>query len=135
MDAASILEQELETFSWDEVDQYPSFESCADTINFEENKACFETTLSTYVLEVLKQNQDVVQPFVNDTVTLRFLVSNSGILSLSDVTTDASLDRSTADLKSILEKALNDLPTLYPAIKRGQHVAVEFTLPIILNAK
>ena len=77
MDAASILEQELETFSWDEVDQYPSFESCADTINFEENKVCFETTLSTYVLEVLKQNQDVVQPFVNDTVTLRFLVSNS----------------------------------------------------------
>ena len=135
MDAAAILEQELKTFSWDEVDQYPSFESCEDTINFEENKACFETTFSSYVLGVLKQNQNYVLPFVNDTVNLRFLVSNSGILSLSDVTTDASLDRSTADLKSILETAFNDLPTLYPAIKRGQHVAVEFTLPIILNAK
>ena len=135
MDAAAILEQELKTFSWDEVDQYPSFESCEDTINFEENKACFETTFSSYVLGVLKQNQNYVLPFVNDTVNLRFLVSNSGILSLSDVTTDASLDRSIVDLKSILETALNDLPTLYPAIKRGQHVAVEFTLPIILNAK
>ena len=41
MDSQSILEQELKTFSWNEVDQYPSFESCEDIINFNENKICF----------------------------------------------------------------------------------------------
>ena len=38
MDSQSILEQELKTFSWNEVDQYPSFESCEDIIIFNEKK-------------------------------------------------------------------------------------------------
>lgn len=135
MDSQSILEQELKTFSWNEVDQYPSFESCEDIINFNENKICFENTLSTYVSEVLQQNQNVVLPFVTDTIDVRFLVSSTGVITLSEVATHTTKDRSTADLKTVLRSALNDLPTLYPAIKRGQHVQVEFVLPIILNAK
>ena len=135
IDSKSILEQELKTSTWNEVDQYPSFESCEDTISFEENKVCFETTLSTYVLEVLKQHQELVQPFVNDTLNLRFLVTSSGKITLSELSARASQDRSILDLETILGSALNNLPVLYPAIKRGQHVEVEFILPIILNAK
>ena len=135
MDSQSILEQELKTFSWNEVDQYPSFESCEDTISFEQNKVCFETTLSAYVLDVLKQNQDAVKPFVTDTIDLRFLVTSSGIITLSELSARASQERSTSDLETILGAALNDLPTLYPAIKRGQHVEAEFLLPIILSTK
>ncbi len=33
MDSQSILEQELKTFSWNEVDQYPSFESCEKIVS------------------------------------------------------------------------------------------------------
>ena len=38
-----ILEQELQTFKWDEVDQYPTFETCDEDHSYEDNKACFES--------------------------------------------------------------------------------------------
>ncbi len=68
--------------------------------------------MSTYVSEVLQQNQNVVLPFVTDTIDVRFLVSSTGVLTLSEVATHTTKDRSTADLKTVLRSALNDLPTI-----------------------
>ena len=66
IDSQSILEQELKTFSWNEVDQFPSFESCEDIINFNENKICFIVELTAKKPEIAEAvttlyNQKVIK--------------------------------------------------------------------------
>ena len=38
LDSEKLLEEELQAFNWNALDQYPSFESCEDGIDFEANK-------------------------------------------------------------------------------------------------
>ena len=40
--ADDILEEELQTFTWNEVDEYPSFEMCDSLSSKAEKKQCFE---------------------------------------------------------------------------------------------
>jgi hypothetical protein len=128
-----ILEQELQMFKWDEVDQYPTFETCDDDNNYEENKACFESIFTTHIFEVLKDSDMVFLDSENDTILVNFLVSKIGEITISSLDASQLSEASTQNLNEILSASLLELPKLYPAIKRSQHVQTVFQLPIILN--
>ena len=128
-----ILEQELQTFKWDEVDQYPTFETCDEDHSYEDNKACFESIFTTHIFEVLKNSDMVVLDTENDTILVNFLVSKTGKITLSSLDVSQLSKASTQNLNEILSASLLELPKLYPAIKRSQHVQTVFQLPIIFN--
>ena len=128
-----ILEQELQTFKWNEVDQYPTFETCDEDHSYEDNKACFESIFTTHIFEVLKNSDMVVLDTENDTILVNFLVSKTGKITLSSLDASQLSKASTQNLNEILSASLLELPKLYPAIKRSQHVQTVFQLPIILN--
>ncbi|MGB1370798.1 MAG: hypothetical protein ACPH4M_03565 [Flavobacteriaceae bacterium] len=128
-----ILEQELQTFKWDEVDQYPTFETCDEDHSYEDNKACFESIFTTLIFEVLKDSDMVVLDTENDTILVNFLVSKTGKITISSLDASQLSEASTQNLNEILSASLLELPKLYPAIKRSQHVQTVFQLPIILN--
>jgi hypothetical protein len=135
LDSHVILDKELQTFQWDQVDQYPTFETCQEDLNFQQNKSCFESTLTTHVSKVL--NSEAVTPMLtqNDSLKLKFLVSSTGDLSIPTIESQNFTDDAMSSLVAILTKSLQDLPLLFPAIKRSQQVQSEFQLPIILKVK
>ncbi len=134
LDSEKLLEEELQAFNWKALDQYPSFESCEDGIDFQANKVCFETVLTTHIFEVLKSNESMISVPLKDTLILDLLVSKRGGLSVKNLKGSHISDDTSARLKDALTKSFSALPVLYPAIKRSQHVQAVFQLPIILNA-
>ena len=134
LDSEKLLEEELQAFNWNALDQYPSFESCEDGIDFEANKVCFETVLTTHIFEVLKSNESMISEPLKDTLILDLLVSKRGGLSVKSFKGSHLSAHTTARFKDTLTKSFSALPVLYPAIKRSQHVQAVFQLPIILNA-
>ena len=134
LDSEKVLEEELQAFNWNALDQYPSFESCEDGIDFQANKVCFETVLTTHIFEVLKSNESMISVPLKDTLILDLLVSKRGGLSVKNLKGSHISDETSARFKDALTKSFSALPVLYPAIKRSQHVQAVFQLPIILNA-
>ena len=55
-DTNTILEKELKVFKWDKLDQYPSFETCDEKINFEQNKNCFESVITNHIIKFFFQS-------------------------------------------------------------------------------
>jgi len=133
LDSNKILMEELETFNWNEVDRYPNFENCVDSIDFQSNKKCFEETIATQILEYFTAQNVIVSQTVSDTIRIDLLVSKSGEINITEIQAQELTNQQIPGLDSILNYSLKGLPKLYPAIKRSQHVQTAFQLPIILK--
>ena len=123
--------EELKTFNWNEVDRYPSFENCTDSIDYQDSKMCFEQMIMTHISEYFRLQDLVVTQKVSDTIKINFLVSNKGEI-ISKIHSKALTKIEIPNLDSIIDYSLKNLPPLYPAIKRSQQVQSAFELPLIL---
>ena len=138
LDSETILKKELQAFKWDELDQYPTFETCQEGINFQRNKKCFETTINKHISKILNENETLLSVPSKDTLLLELLVSQSSKISIKSAKMSQFKDFKFHNLVDVLIKSFSDLPVLYPAVKRSQYVKSSFILPIILtqtNAK
>jgi hypothetical protein len=129
----AILEEELQTFNWNDVDEYPSFSLCDSLSIKEDRKGCFQSVLTIHIWEFLKSKKLVVSQDIRDTIILNFQVSEKGSLNLLDAKIDSLTLQEIPDINKLLEQSLDSLPKIFPAIKRGQQVTTEFKLPIIIN--
>lgn len=129
----AILKEELQTFNWNDVDEYPSFSICDYSITKEERKVCFQHTLTTHITDFLQKEAIVVTQDINDTMMLQFQVSKLGKLVLLKSKIDSLTINEIPNIKSLLDKSLDSLPKIFPALKRGQQVTTEFNLPIIIH--
>lgn len=129
----AILNEELQTFNWNEVDVYPSFALCDSLESISEKKACFSKTLTLHILNHLQKDSIVVNHNINDTINLQIQVSESGDLKLLNTKIDSLTITEIPNIKCLISNSLEDLPKIFPAIKRGQHVKTEFKLPIIIQ--
>ena len=128
-----IVNEELKTFNWKDVDEYPSFEVCKRSNSKQERKQCFETTLITHITDHLIKEVIVVTKQVEDTVLIKFSISEKGNLRVINITNKEITKDQIPNLDVLLTTSLDSLPTIFPAIKRGQQVKTEFTLPIVIN--
>lgn len=129
----AILKEELQAFDWDNVDTYPSFAPCDSLQLKQEKKACFERTLNSEISIFLKKQIIVVSQDVNDTLMLKFSVSNTGKIVLLDTQMDALTRTEIPELEHLIFESLNALPKINPAIKRSQPVTTEFEMPLIVK--
>lgn len=129
----AILKEELQTFNWNDVDEYPSFSVCDSSATKQERKFCFENTLTTYITAYLQKDTIVVTQDINDTIHLQLQVSRKGLLSLVDIQVDSLTIQEIPNIKALLAQSLDSLPKIFPALKRGQQVKTEFKLPIIIQ--
>lgn len=130
----TILKEELQTFNWNDVDEYPSFSVCDSTSTKQEKKACFEGTLTGFITSYLQKDAIIVTQDIHDTINLNFKVTERGDLILLDTKIDSLTNNEIPNIKQLLTESLDSLPKIFPAIKRGQQVTTEFTLPIIISA-
>ena len=130
----AILKEELQTFNWKDVDEYPSFSQCDSVTLKQERKDCFQRVLMTHISNFLQNEKIVVSQDISDTIILNFQVSETGDLKLLHAKIDSVTRVGIPEIETLLYKSLEALPKIFPATKRGQQVKTEFTLPIIIAA-
>ncbi len=131
----AILNEELKTFNWNEVDEYPSFSVC-DSLSGKTNKQqCFSQTLTQHILQYLNKQKIIVNKHVSDTINLEFELSETGQLTLKNTTLDSLTVTEIQNIKQLLQHSLDSLPQIFPAIKRGQQVKTQFRLPIVIQVQ
>ena len=135
MNSQDTVNEELQTFNWNDVDEYPSFVACESSTSKQESKQCFETTLITHITNNLSKEIIVVTENVQDTVLIKFRISETGKLSVLDIKNKEQTKAQIPNLDVLLTKSLDSLPNIFPAIKRGQQVKTEFTLPIVIQVE
>ncbi|MFB9056279.1 hypothetical protein ACFFU9_05930 [Mariniflexile ostreae] len=129
----TILNEELQTFKWNEVDTYPTFSTCDSVSSKLEKDHCFETILTHHIHSYLLNETIIVSQDIDDTIILDFQVSKDGTLTLLNSKIDSVTLQEIPNIKSLLRSSLDSLPEVFPAIKRGQHVNTQFKLPIIIK--
>uniref|UniRef100_UPI00404B11B3 hypothetical protein n=1 Tax=Gelidibacter sp. TaxID=2018083 RepID=UPI00404B11B3 len=130
-----ILEEELQAINWNDVDDYPTFSTCDASATNLVKKACFERLLHEFLNVNLSQQNIIVTEDVNDTVVLKIHIDKQGKFSIKEIVSREFTRSQIPQLDSILRSSFDSLPQIYPAIKRSQHVATEFSLPVVVNIK
>ncbi len=133
VDADEILNESLQSFNWNQVDEYPLFEGCDSTVSKEEVRACFEEVLSGGIYEGLSESRFIVTETLNDTLFLDFEISHSGDIVFIRSNGSSLIYDQIPDIDSLVISSLSGLPKVQPAIKRGQQVRTAFKIPIILQ--
>ena len=133
VNAEELLNQELKTFNWNEVDEYPSFATCDSSNKKSARKACFENTITSYIFDHLNAQNIIVLEALNDTLEMTIEISDKGDLNVLNIKNSALVQEQIPNIDSLLISGLDSLPKIYPAIKRGQHVKTQFELPIIIK--
>lgn len=129
-----ILKDELQSFNWNEVDEFPTFSSCDSSTTKQQRKDCFETTLANHILNKLSQEKMIVSHDLNDTIVIEFKLSEKGRISILNIKIEDETIKELPKLEELLKASIDSLPEIFPAIKRGQHVITQFKLPIIIKA-
>lgn len=128
-----LLEEELQTFNWSEVDAYPTFSSCDSLTLKEAIKACFQNTLVTHVNRFLAAQTITVSEDVNDTIRISISIDNKGKLGVESIDFNPETAIQIPELDSLLRESFKGVPKIFPAIKRGQQVKTAFELPVIVK--
>jgi hypothetical protein len=128
-----ILEEELQTFNWNDVDEYPTFASCDTTLGKENKRQCFENTLLQVLNKNLLKQNIVVTEDVNDTILLKITIDNQGNFNVDDIQSSELTKAQIPKIDSLLIHSFDSLPKIYPAIKRSQQVTTQFSLPVVVK--
>ncbi|WP_290205005.1 hypothetical protein [Winogradskyella bathintestinalis] len=128
-----LLEEELQTFNWNDVDTYPTFTSCDTLTEKKDRKVCFQNTIVTNVNHFLAAQNFVVSNDINDTIRLKIRINNTGILEVESIKIHPETLLEIPEIDSLLRESLKNVPKIYPAIKRGQQVTTAFELPVIVR--
>jgi len=129
----AILEEELRTFNWKDVDEYPSFSVCDSSLDKLGKKRCFQNTLISTINRSLSNENIIVREDIKDTIFIKFIISETGDLKLIDIKMDSITKIEIPNIEDLVEQSLAALPKIYPAIKRSQPVKTQFTLPILIQ--
>jgi hypothetical protein len=130
----AFYQEELKTIDWKDVDQYPAFQKCENFTEKMEQKSCFENTLSSHLRQSFIHHNAISIRDLNDTITIKFTISNTGKLSITDMHITKTIKAEFPQLDNWLEESIDTLNPAAPAYKRGIPVATQFTLPIIIIA-
>ena len=128
-----LLQEELKTFNWKDVDEYPSFDTCDSALEKPDKKACFENTLRSILNKNLAKQVIVVSQDINDTVYLKINIDRKGTFKINNISSSQRIQTEIPQLDSLLRTSFDSLPKIYPAIKRSQQVATQFTLPVLVK--
>jgi hypothetical protein len=131
--AEEILKQELKSINWQEVDFYPTFQTCETVTSKQESKTCFETEVKASVYNRLSQEEIITFNQEQDTVILELSISKKGEATMDVLKIPEGISSNNPQLNLWLKEAIDNLPELYPAQKRGVPVALRTQLPILLE--
>ena len=121
------IKSKLDEVSFNQVDVFPSFETCKVQEDAALTKSCFINTLHQSIQKFLQENE-----FENDSLNLAIEINKSGKLFISEIKSNNL--NSTRELESNLNLFLEqNLPKLFPAQKQGVPIHCKIDLPVIIT--
>ena len=117
------------------VDVSPSFKVCDSLIEKEKKNTCFRTTLRQEISSSLAKQSIQVPQSVDETIEVAITIQSNKEVKLTSIKSSDSLLVILPSLKAILKKSVEELPAIYPAIKRGVPVTTVYKLPIRIAVK
>ena len=117
------------------VDVSPSFKVCDSLIEKEKKNTCFRTTLRQEISSSLAKQSIQVPQSVDETIEVAITIQSNKEVKLTSIKSSDSLMVILPSLKAILKKSVEELPAVYPAIKRGIPVTTVYKLPIRIAVK
>lgn len=130
-----LVNKEMSTIDWNDVDQYPLFTNCEEFVSKPVQLQCFQDTLLAHFSATLKEFEFQLKSDVIDTLYLDFLIDNNGKISVLDIEKNEEVLRQIPEFNGVVIQSLKTLPPLAPAIKRGIPVTAKFRIPIIINTQ
>ena len=112
------------------VDSSPSFKVCDSIIDKAKKTICFRTTIREEISKSLAKYSIKVKKPVDETIVVTITIQSNKQVKLSKLEASDSLLLEISDLKEMIEKSIDELPEIYPAIKRSIPVTTEYKLPI-----
>ncbi|NMH28480.1 hypothetical protein [Flavobacterium silvaticum] len=129
-----LLEKELKSINWEEVDEWPSVSACDSAADKEARKVCFFEFLTQNIQQRLESDTLAVLYPEFDTIAVKVIVNANSVVEFQPRLTD-SISYSAKSIDSIIQARLADFPKVNPALKRGLPVKTQFELPVILNVE
>lgn len=130
-----LVDEELKSINWNDVDQYPLFAYCDETAAKIDQKTCFESVVLLHFSSVMQDFEFVMEEAINDTIYVDFLMDHEGTITVLEVEKNEVLTTQIPEFEAIVIQALKTLPKVAPALKRGIPVSAKFRIPIVLNSK
>ena len=130
-----FVSDEMKSFNWSEVDQFPVFEHCTQINETSEKNNCFIRTISDSLSLNFVKNDLVLNRTLIDTVFIKFKVDKKGIIEIDNIEIGEKILPYKEVINQSFVKTAANLPKLYPAIKRGQEVDITFDLPILISTE
>ena len=127
-----MVQEELSSIDWNDVDQYPLFASCAESISKEDQRICFENVLLAHFSETLSGFEFILNEDVGDTIYVDFLVERDGSVTVLDIEDQMIVQKQIPEFNAIITQSLKSLPEIEPALKRGIPVKAKFRIPLEL---
>lgn len=130
-----LLQKELKSINWKEVDEYPSVVDCEKIDNKAQRQQCFFEVLTQLIQEKLSVDTlSVLYPEL-DTIEVKVTIFPNATMQFEPQFPKDSVAYDTKKIDSILKARLIDFPKINPAIKRGIPVKTQFILPVILKVE
>lgn len=130
-----LLQKELKSINWKEVDEYPSVVDCEKIENKTQRQQCFFEVLTQLIQQKLSLDTlSVLYPEL-DTIEVKVTVFPNSTIKFEPQFPKDSVAYDKVKIDSILQARLVDFPKINPAIKRGIPVKTQFILPVILKVE
>lgn len=130
-----LVSQEIQSIDWEDVDKYPLFDDCDETVSKQEQKKCFMETLLIHFSKTLQESELIWHKEIKDTVFVDFMMEDTGSIRLMNIHNDEKVSSQIPEFTDQIKKSLSDLPKIQPALKRGIPVKAKFRIPIVLSSK
>ena len=130
-----LLQKELKSINWKEVDEYPSVVDCEKIDDKKQRQQCFFEVLTQLIQQKLSVDTlSILYPEL-DTIEVKVTVFPNATLQFEPQFPKDSVTYDKIKIDSILKARLIDFPKINPAIKRGIPVKTQFILPVILKVE
>ena len=117
------------------VDTFPSFKNCDSIFDATQKADCFRKTIHFKIGEELQQYSFTIKDSISEKVFMNLIISSKGKVVLEKVQSSENCKLQLPELDSLLLLSVQNLPVIYPAIKRGIPVTTKYRLPIIIELK
>lgn len=130
-----LLQKELKSINWKEVDEFPSVAGCEKIENKAMRQQCFFEYLTLLIQQKLSTDTlSILYPEL-DTIEVKVTVFPNSRIMFEPLFPKDSVAYDTIKIDSILKARLIGFPKINPALKRGIPVKTQFILPVILKVE
>lgn len=130
-----VLDKEISSINWQEVDNYPSFQSCDSLHESVDRVNCFYFEFHKQIIENLSLQNFVSNHKISDTIYVFFEIDHYGKLNVLKVDINDKIETGIPNIASLVKESISQIDNVIPAYKRGQPVKIALEMPLLITNK